>query len=155
MKIKTRELKGTALDWAVAVALGFELTTTHENLARITKGVWDEAKLAEFIGRTRNEPQVLDTVGNACPIPTFSGSWEAGGPILYREKISVWLHENGMDYRAASKEWMTADPESKEFIDMADSFVGPSHLIAGMRCYVASKLGEEVDVPNELSRTAE
>jgi len=27
---------------------------------------------------------------------------------------------------------------------------GPTPLIAAMRCYVASKLGEEVDVPEEL-----
>ena len=27
---------------------------------------------------------------------------------------------------------------------------GPTKLIAAMRCYVASKLGDEVDVPEEL-----
>ena len=27
---------------------------------------------------------------------------------------------------------------------------GPTMLIAAMRCYVASKLGEEIDVPEEL-----
>lgn len=29
-------------------------------------------------------------------------------------------------------------------------FVGPTPLIAAMRCYVASKLGDEVEVPEEL-----
>ena len=28
---------------------------------------------------------------------------------------------------------------------------GPTPLIAAMRCYVASKLGDEVEVPDELS----
>ena len=29
-------------------------------------------------------------------------------------------------------------------------YSGPTPLIAAMRCYVASKLGDEVDVPEEL-----
>ena len=29
---------------------------------------------------------------------------------------------------------------------------GPTPLIAAMRCYVISKLGEEVEVPDELAR---
>lgn len=28
---------------------------------------------------------------------------------------------------------------------------GPAPLIAAMRCYVASKLGEEVEIPEELT----
>ncbi len=28
--------------------------------------------------------------------------------------------------------------------------MGPTPLIAAMRCYVASKLGDEVDIPEEL-----
>ena len=31
---------------------------------------------------------------------------------------------------------------------------GPTPLIAAMRCYVASKLGDEVDVPDELTLDA-
>jgi hypothetical protein len=27
---------------------------------------------------------------------------------------------------------------------------GPTPLIAAMRCYVASKLGDEIDIPEEL-----
>ena len=29
-------------------------------------------------------------------------------------------------------------------------FSGPTPLVAAMRCYVASKLGDEVEVPDEL-----
>jgi hypothetical protein len=29
--------------------------------------------------------------------------------------------------------------------------VGPTPLVAAMRCYVASKLGDEVEVPDELA----
>lgn len=31
-----------------------------------------------------------------------------------------------------------------------DDAEGPTPLIAAMRCYVASKLGDEVDIPEEL-----
>lgn len=36
--------------------------------------------------------------------------------------------------------------------DDAEAFgYGPTPLIAAMRCYVASKLGDEVDVPDEMT----
>ena len=31
-----------------------------------------------------------------------------------------------------------------------DGLIGPTPLIAAMRCYVASKLGDDVDIPEEL-----
>jgi hypothetical protein len=31
------------------------------------------------------------------------------------------------------------------------TMLGPTPLIAAMRCYVASKLGDEVDIPEELT----
>jgi hypothetical protein len=40
---------------------------------------------------------------------------------------------------------MFTDEGEREFMQ------GPTPLIAAMRCYVASKLGEEIDVPNELT----
>jgi len=30
---------------------------------------------------------------------------------------------------------------------------GPTPLIAAMRCYVASKMGDEIDVPTELGES--
>jgi len=59
----------------------------------------------------------------------YSRSWLQGGPIIEREKMGVFPTHNG---------W-AAGMQS-----------GPTPLIAAMRCYVASKLGEEVEVPEEL-----
>jgi len=36
-------------------------------------------------------------------------------------------------------------------LDHDEGVYGPTPLIAAMRCFVASKLGEEVDVPQELT----
>ena len=64
-----------------------------------------------------------------------STSWAHGGPIIEREGISI--------YRMTS-DWSAAYNPSGAAQD------GPTPLIAAMRCYVASKLGNEVGVPEEL-----
>lgn len=60
-----------------------------------------------------------------------SSNWAQGGPIIEREGIALYLYGDG--------EW-NAHTGGREFN-------GPTPLIAAMRCYVASKLGDEVDVP--------
>ena len=60
--------------------------------------------------------------------------WSQGGPIIEREKIE--LTHDGFEWWA--RIWADEDYE------------GPTPLIAAMRCYVASKLGDEVEVPDEL-----
>lgn len=60
--------------------------------------------------------------------------WDQGGPIIEWEKIE--LEHDGFAWWAR----ITAD----------EDYTGPTALVAAMRCYVASKLGEEVEVPDEL-----
>jgi hypothetical protein len=60
----------------------------------------------------------------------YSSEWEYGGPIIEREGIALipgWT---------AERPGFSAD--------------GPTPLIAAMRCYVSSKLGDTVDIPEEL-----
>ena len=65
--------------------------------------------------------------------------WAQGGPIIERE---------GINLRALSGALWEAETWSAEggqyLLD------GSTPLIAAMRCYVASKLGDEVEVPDEL-----
>ena len=70
-----------------------------------------------------------------------STNWSQGGPIIEREKITVAVSESG-------DEWNAARVFSRQRDDCYWS--GPTPLIAAMRCYVGSKLGEEVEVPDEL-----
>ena len=64
----------------------------------------------------------------------YSTNWAQGGPIIEREGIALHLW--------SSEEWIG---------DMGDwEARGSTPLIAAMRCYVASKLGDEVEVPDEL-----
>jgi len=61
--------------------------------------------------------------------------WAQGGPIMERENICIRGIEGGFHA------WYHQHPP-KTF--------GPTMLIAAMRCYAASKLGGEIDVPEEL-----
>lgn len=61
--------------------------------------------------------------------------WAQGGPIIEHNEISINRVVGG---------WMaTSDHDMRQFI-------ASTPLRAAMRCYVASKLGDEVDVPEEL-----
>lgn len=68
-----------------------------------------------------------------------STDWYQGGPIIEREQIATQFWTSEGEWEALIKGGFFASR-------------GPSPLIAAMRCYVTSKLGEEVEVPNELCK---
>jgi hypothetical protein len=68
----------------------------------------------------------------------YSSNWAHGGPIVEREKICISFRDG---------DWL-AEPHDMDSI--CQRFHGPTSLIAAMRCFVASKLGDNVDVPSEL-----
>jgi hypothetical protein len=75
------------------------------------------------------------------PYP-YSTDWSQGGPIIEREKLQIT--NDGADWGAGYR-------GGKHFNDPESHYqTGPTPLIAAMRCYVASKLGDEVDVPEAL-----
>jgi len=77
-----------------------------------------------------------EPIKEGCTAPPYSADWAFCGPIIERERITI--------------EW-EGDPDSWCACIMADQEVyGPTALIAAMRCYVASKLGDEVEIPDEL-----
>lgn len=64
----------------------------------------------------------------------YSSSWGMGGPIIEREHIAIDMHENGTWHASIGRAVVT----------------GGNPLQAAMRCFVASKLGDCVDIPEEL-----
>jgi hypothetical protein len=79
-----------------------------------------------------DSPQISPMFG---PELNYSTDPAQAYPIIEREKIAT--KENGYGHwfaKVGSGKWLR----------------GPTPLIAAMRCYVVSKLGEEVDVPDEL-----
>lgn len=81
-----------------------------------------------------------DKYGNHIERP-FSPStdWAQGGPIISRECISI-------------RHWTNVPVVHAYMPDSDWSSDGESALVAAMRCYVASKLGDEVEVPDELTQ---
>jgi hypothetical protein len=127
MKIKTSELTGAALDWAVAKCEGVKG-------AHIYKGLqWPVPPHPDYVAVG------LDMCGNQ-DVLAYSTDWSQGGPIIERESIDVLRDPNG-----------TAGWGARVYISRRDVWCyGPTPLIAAMRCYCCSKLGDEIDIPEEL-----
>ena len=113
--IKTAELTGPALDWAVAKASGYYMPPM------------DEHKDAWFASRR------------------FSTDWFQGGSIIEREEIGIRRNAPC----STGREWEASGSITAKGAGYRWGY-GPTPLIAAMRCFVASKLGDEVDVPEEL-----
>lgn len=130
MKTKTSDLTLLALDWAVAECEGMDI----------------EIRPAGACGRPL---YVLAAEAGRTPWTwTPTTSWHQAGPIIEREGIAVDVVRAGWTIDS----WVAAlVHEDKEFdgVARAEEY-GPTPLIAAMRCYVASKLGDEVDIPEEL-----
>lgn len=118
--IKTSELIGTALDWAVAKCEGWKYD--------------DHKKIKEFL------MQQLSSAKHC-----YSSVWAKGGPIIERERLCVGTrHTNDEIYWDADVLCWARTPIGGHLK------YGPTPLIAAMRSYVASKLGDELDIPEEL-----
>lgn len=119
--MKTIELTGPALDWAVARCenAGAAMVETHSR------------------GRVL---LLADTTEYNEPGETYSPStnWAQGGPIIEREGITISRGFGGGYW------WAVHDKNELEVH-------GPTPLVAAMRCYVASVMGDEIDTPEELT----
>lgn len=131
MKIKSSELIGPALVWAVAIL-------------EFPKGSYGGE--ADHYSGNNNERwiRVPDTKNRTYVLAKYPTDWAQGGPIIEREKIDCVADPNGKDV------WMGQLYATRLSGEKVIRAYGPTPLIAAMRCYVASKLGDEVDVPEEL-----
>lgn len=127
MKIKTSELIGAKLDWAVAKASGAEGLRVTDN-----GSVCCVYKLQ---------------CGSGCWTGYYEPStdWSQGGPLI--ERFKVWLSPpvDGCEPFGWDSEIYGEDGAT---IAYQDGCATP--LIAAMRAIVADKLGEEIEVPEEL-----
>lgn len=122
--MKTSELIDITLDWAVAKCWGVEVEYINDGITRCL------LKVAPFTG-----------------IYAPSTNWAQGGPIIEREihNLFKWNQiEPGPELWCGVHNRRTLEGIYVLQMD------GPTPLIAAMRCYVASKLGDEVEIPEEL-----
>jgi len=82
-------------------------------------------------------------------IYTPSSDWSQGGPIIERERIGVYLANHSTEHCAA---WQASIVVSDKALFCKALYCdGPTPLIAAMRCFVASKLGDEIEIPDILT----
>lgn len=141
MKRPTSTLSGLALDWAVAQALDYEVTTEggyHEDLdCVVIYRLHGPSVPGRYAGDTEWAPHKR---------------WDQGGPILDEYDIATVPLPDGL--------WRAYTPDGTRQVAQAGRWVqtfnwvhkqeGYGKLVAGLRCFVLSKLGSEVDVPEEL-----
>lgn len=75
-----------------------------------------------------------------------STDWSQGGPIIERECIATYA-SGACSVSPKNPDYWVA--EILETDGMREAY-GPTPLIAAMRCYLTSKLGDEIDIPEEL-----
>lgn len=119
MKRKVNELQGEALDAAVARAEGYTRgTALHGGYP-----TWVNTATGDWIPQSEYKP---------------SRAWSDGGPIIDRESI-VFLPLSQVNTDPPHVHWRACclgGPRQD----------GPTHLIAGMRAFVAFRVGQEIDV---------
>lgn len=128
VKKPVSELEGAQLDWAVAKAEGRCLHERTEYYAHQS----DTGFTCLDCGK--------DTYKEICGRDWKpSSSWAQGGPIIEREEINVVAPDlEAVDH---DRLWSADRHEDQRIC------YGPTPLIAATRAFVASKLGDEVEVP--------
>lgn len=122
--VNVSKADGPVLDWLVAKCRGKGLDLKHPKDPWLTvDGIADQ------------------------PLHSYTPStdWAQGGPIIEREEIGI--RRNVPCSRG--REW-EASPSILAKGAGGKWGYGSTPLIAAMRCYVASKLGDTAEVPEEL-----
>lgn len=133
MRVNTSDLTEPALDYFVALCEGHECEFVRDIQSQEPR--WFPWLRMNKATRKINEP-LARTLSSYRP----SSVWAVGGQIIERAKIGT--HYTVGDFWYARND--DGDP------DLCVVGRGPTPLIAAMRCYVASKLGDEVVIPEEL-----
>lgn len=120
--MKTSELTGAALDWAVAKCESLQLGEDLFGLKPIIAA-------PVFVKNYRP-----------------STDWDQGGPIIERERITLDYFPDGGHPHGG--EWLAQawDDNGNPIAEEQSETI----LVAAMRCFVASKLGDEVEIPDIL-----
>jgi hypothetical protein len=130
MKIKVATAVGSVLDWMVATAQKLQIIQVKNGFTYVPK---------------------YPTIGGQRFTPTTDPA--QAYPIIEREGITVAPFYGNWTAARNVGELISDQDGDRLIVVMWESephSFGPTPLIAAMRCYVVSKLGEEVEVPDEL-----
>lgn len=167
--IKTDELTGSTLDLAVAMADPQCAGLQYRAINGVVCGVDPEDDIiciffmetgARLLEAVRAQ-KALGKAGEYAEVYSPSSDWKKGGMLIQQESIGISpptspVHRIGgrspgwgeSGYWSATT-WHK-DVNGKRSMQLHES----SALIAAMRCYVQSKLGESVEIPADLDQCA-
>ncbi len=140
---KTAELTGALLDAAVAKAEGDDFIISRQWAGTIKRECEGKSEYTVedcdhvYFDEDRCSRAYVSCINKERRAGFwlhYSGKWEQGGPIIERERITVQASQAG-DWRA--------------FLGRGDTIHARADtpLVAAMRAYVASKLGDTVELP--------
>lgn len=132
MKIKVSAASGTVLDWMVAKCW------YADRRVELTEGKTGV--------RVLRDPTYDGSAHSHWFVFFASTSPEQAYPIIEREEIGTKRRAPCMK----GEEWEAMGSITAKGAGYRHA-IGPTPLIAAMRCYVTAKLGEEVEVPDELA----
>lgn len=136
--MKTSELIGKALDYAVALAIGRQCFCSGDSWPgnSVVNNLIDSGETVVILGLSG---RLTIEGGYAKPMDWKpSTDWGQGGPLIEEYKIAV-------DFDQKNHLWCA------ELLDGHTVECGLVVLQAAMRALVAHKLGSEVDIPKEVS----
>lgn len=131
IEVKTADLIGAALDWAVAKAIGLKLR--HQQRDGHRQGGYHA--VGDAYGYIWTDTHPNGYVGSSYGWSP-SRCWKDGGPLIDKYEVSIISQEPG------------AQPCA--WTDGTAPWHGSTNLIAACRAIVAAKAGEIVWVPKEL-----
>lgn len=132
MKVQVSELSGPALDWAVAKVEGHHLFLEVDSKWRCEIG--DKG------------PHDIGAHGQHGYSP--STDWSHGGPLLDAWDIQIASTDDEEGY--PGRVYLDANVFGRKPGNWG-SKKGPTILVAAMRAIVSSQVGEEIEIPQELT----
>lgn len=121
IEVKTADLTGHALDWAVAQAEGLEVSLVGPQYNVPWRVFW----------KKRGQALEWDVLYNP------HEDWALGGPLIEKYRVGFGLNSDCL-FAVTGLDDLPGDAD------------GSTHLVAACRAIVAAKLGDTVQVPKEL-----
>lgn len=137
--VNTADLIGKPLDWVVAKVLNLPLRLDPMGFGRDAPGS-PEAGWWIWHSPTDGTPGRFQRVGTDF---SPSANWQQAGEVFMLEAIGFFLLD-GVWHAGTSWEFF----ESAAFAHHRQT--GPTQLVAALRCFVSLRIGEQVEVPDEM-----
>lgn len=134
VEMKTAELKGVALDWAVAIVVKGKVYDDSDDCLCPPEGA---------VQMNNDDSTLWLSSGGFHPENHWmpSADWAQCGPLLETQYIELSIGD---------EEYWACRTSTSKYDDERVSYAGSSMLIAACRAIVGEKIGQTVSVPKEL-----